>query len=254
MKAAESLGDGGFDRKEEKAAACGEMIHELPGEEVVRFWQRSMPDDEGHVFPGYLRCAGGGQKRGGVFARGIGGGLQRGLQGAGLGGVIADNDGLQHGGFIKDEVEDVVGRGGIGGQLDTAGAAPGGFVDGDGVALQHELGVLHLHFDRGADVIDDKAQRQLQGLVRAGAAGDTEIEEELGLVRRLIADGALNGDGEILCGGLGVGEQVEAQTLQRGEGAAERGPAAAGGIPVALAEIAEHPDIGAAGLIAADVV
>ena len=60
-----------------------------------------------------------------VFACGIGGGGERGVQGAGLRCVIGDDDGAERRRIVEDEIEDVIGGAGVGRQFDAAPAALG---------------------------------------------------------------------------------------------------------------------------------
>ena len=250
MQAGEGVRVRRLGRQKEHAAG----IRELFGDEVAIFRQRCVPDDERGVVPRDLGGTRGRQNAACILARRVCGGFERGLQRREVGLVVADDHAAQHGRLGEDKVEDVVAWRGIGGQFDAAVALLHRFGDGDGVRLQNELRVLHLGFEGRADIAHDEAQRQFERFLGRIRPRDAHIEQQLGFLGRFASRDALDGDAQILRGGLGIRQQMKAHAFEAGEAAAQCLPASATGIPVALTQVAEHPHVGAAGLIRGDVI
>ena len=137
-----------------------------------------------------------------------------------------------------------------------APAGFGGLVEGDRVALEDEFFFFEGQIEGAGGAVEGDAEGDFKRGVRgAFGTGEAEIEEEFGIATGSGAAGdAVDTEGEVVLSGFGVAEEVEAEALEGAEGGTEGFPAAAGGVPVVLAEVGEEPEVGAAGLVGGDVI
>jgi hypothetical protein len=129
-------------------------------------------------------------------------------------------------------------------------------VEGEGVALEDEFFFFEGEVEGAGGAVEGDAKGDLERRGgRAFGAGEVEIEEEFGIATGSGAAGdAVDAEGEVVLSGFGIAEEVEAEALEGAEGGAEGFPAAAGGVPVVLAEVGKEPEVGAAGLVGGDVI